>query len=115
MPMYRGARLAESIAFEKRLLVFDDLGNVEGAFETQFVASASIVAKFGGEAVTAARLSGQQPVIITVRQWSQTRLVTTDWRIRDTRAGTLYNIRSIADPYGDRLWFEMLCQSGVAT
>jgi head-tail adaptor len=79
------------------------------------VVAASVQAKLGGENVTAARLAGQQPWLIVVRQSAETRQVTTDWRARDVRAGTLFNIRSIADPDAGRTWFEILCQSGVAT
>lgn len=107
--------LRHRIAFEKRETVADDYGNEEGDFSEQFTVAAAVQAKFGGEAVTAARLTGQQPVTITVRQSSNTRQVTTDWRARDARSGTIYNIRSIADPDDGRAWLEMLCQSGAAT
>ncbi|HYD66172.1 head-tail adaptor protein [Azospirillum sp.] len=113
--MPRARQLRERVAFEKRSVVSDGFGNVRGEFEQQFVCAAAIVAKFGGEAVTAARLSGQQPVVITVRQVGATAEITTDWRARDVRTGVIYNIRSIADPDAGGQWLEMLCQSGVAT
>jgi head-tail adaptor len=114
----RSGELRYRVAFDKRLDVNpdapDDYGNTQSEFVEQFVVAAKVVARFGGEAVTAARLAGQQPVNITVRQSSQSRQVTTDWRARDVRSGTVYNIRSITDPENDLAWFEMLCQSGVA-
>jgi SPP1 family predicted phage head-tail adaptor len=102
------------MAFDKRQDVDDGYGNTQSDFVEQFVVWASVRAKFGGETVTAARLAGQQPVTVTVRQSSQTEQITTDWRARDTRSGVLYNIRSIVDPDDAGAYFELLCQSGVA-
>lgn len=106
--------LRHRIAFDKRIDVEDDYGNVQGSFEEQFVVAAEVKAKLGGEAVTAARLTGQQPVTITVRQSSQTRLIADDWRARDVRTGAEYAIRSIVDPDDERKWLEILTQTGVA-
>jgi SPP1 family predicted phage head-tail adaptor len=113
--MPRARQLRDRVAFEERDRVVDELGNEEGAFVARFSCAAGIRAKFGGEAVTAARLAGEQPAILTVRQTEATREVTTDWRVRDERTGVIYNIRSIADPDGGRVWLELLCQTGVAT
>ena len=113
--MPRARQLRERVAFEKRAVVSDGLGNERSEFARQLTCAASIAAKFGGEAVTAARLSGQQPVVITVRQAKATLRITTDWRARDLRTDVIYNIRSIADPDCDGAWLELLCQSGVAT
>jgi head-tail adaptor len=72
----RAGELNHRIAFAKREQVNPDspadLGNTEGVFVEQFQVFAEVRAKFGGEAVTAARLTGQQPVTITVRQNSKT-------------------------------------------
>lgn len=102
------------IAFDRRSDDGDEAGNEQGEFEEQFVVSAKVQAKFGGESVTAARLTGQQPVTITVRQSSQTRLIRENWRARDKRTGAEYAISSIADPDGKRAWLEILCQTGRA-
>lgn len=114
--MTGAGELRERIGFESRTRTDDGAGNeVSGPWEQQFIVSARVQAKFGGDVVTAARLTGQQPVTITVRQSTQTRAITEDWRARDVRSGIYYNIRSIVDPDQKRAWFEMLCQSGVAT
>jgi SPP1 family predicted phage head-tail adaptor len=103
------------IAFDKRVTVDDGYGNEQGAFAEQFVVAAHLKPRFGGEAVIAARLQGHQPVTITVRQSTQTRLITPDWRARDVRTSEVYAIRSPAvDPDGKRQWLEFLCQTGVA-
>jgi head-tail adaptor len=111
-------QLRHRIAFDKREDVNPDapldLGNTTSQFIEQFIVAAKVEARFGGEAVTAARLTGQQPVNITVRQSTQTRLIGVDWRARDVRSGTVYAIRSIVDPDDRRAWLEILCQTGVA-
>lgn len=107
--------LRDLVAFEKRTEQDDLHGNTRGEFENQFSAAACIQARFGGESVTAARLEGRQPATITVRFSSNTRQVTTEWRLRDERTGTVYNIRSIDDRDKRHQWIDILCESGVAT
>lgn len=119
--MPSSGQLRHRLAFDCRPAIDDGAGNTEGDFEQQFVVSAEVVARFGGETVMASRLSGRQPFTITVRQSSDTRRVTTDWRARDVRSNpdaskhTVYNIRSITDPDDRRAWLELLCETGVAT
>lgn len=116
--MTRAGELNHRVAFGKREQVNPDspldLGNTEGSFVEQFQRWAKVRAKFGGEAVTAARLAGQQPVTITVRQDSQTQLITTDWRALDVNEGVEYAIRSIVDPDDEGAFLEILTQVGVA-
>lgn len=112
--MTSAGELRHKVAFDKRMTVSDDYGNEQSSFEEQFVVAAKVQAKFGGEAVAAARLTGQQPVTIIVRQSSQTRLIAVDWRARDVRSGVQYAIRSIVDPDDRRAFFEILTQTGVA-
>lgn len=102
------------IAFDRRESIDDGAGNFEGAFLEAFVVSAHVKARFGGEAITAARLEGQQTVTITIRQSAQSRQITPDWRARDVRSEQVYAIRSVVDPDGKRQWLELLCQTGVA-
>jgi len=110
----RAGDLSHKIAFDKRTEGDDGYGNTQSSFVQQFIRSAAVKAKFGGEAVTAARLTGQQPVTITVRQDTSTALIATDWRARDVRDGTEYAIRSIVDPDDSGAFFEILTQTGVA-
>lgn len=116
--MTRPGELNHRMAFGKRAQENPDspvdLGNTESVFVEQFQVWAKVRAKFGGEAVTAARLTGQQPVTITVRQNSKTQQITPDWRAIDVNEGTEYAIRSIVDPDDEGAYFEILCQIGVA-
>jgi head-tail adaptor len=62
----------------------------------------------------AARLEGNQPVVITVRASSDTRRITTDWRAVDARdASHVFNVRSTS-PGERRDYIDILCQLGVA-
>lgn len=112
--MTGAGELNHRITFERRAVISDGYGNSEGDWAEEFTVWAKFQAKLGGETVTAARLSGQQPVLIVVRQSGNTDLITTDWRAKD-RAGKIYNIRSIVDPDGEGAFWEMMCQSGSAT
>lgn len=113
--MTQVGQLKHRIAFEKRTDVDDSYGNTQSGFVEQFVVWAGVQAKFGGEAVTAARLTGQQPVTITVRQSAQTRQIASDWQARNVQSGQVYAIRSITDPDDSRAYFEILTQTGVAS
>lgn len=116
--MTGAGELRHRVAFDKRQAVNPDapldLGNTQSDFVEQFIVAASVQAKFGGEAVLADRLTGEQPWNITVRQSAQTRLIGTDWRARDARNGTIWAIRSIVDPDDTMAVFEILVQSGAA-
>jgi head-tail adaptor len=104
--------LRHRVAFDRRQDVNPDAPDDLGNTQSEFVAK--VQARLGGEAVTAARLTGQQPVSIIVRQSAQTKLIADDWRARDVRTGAVYAIRSIIDPDDTRAFFELLCQVGVA-
>lgn len=96
-----------------------DYGSGGGYSDTAtFVTYGNIVPRLGGEQVLAARLTGRNLVNITVRQSSETEAVDTDWICKNEDSDEQYNIRSVIDPHeGDTdhgLWFEMLCEKGVA-
>jgi SPP1 family predicted phage head-tail adaptor len=112
--MTEANELLHRVAFDRRQEVTDAYGNTQTDFVEQFTVRAKVQAKFGGEAVTAARLTGQQPVTIVVRQNVQTKTIAVDWRARDVRSGVEYAIRSIVDPDDKRQWLEILTQTGVA-
>lgn len=86
-----------------------------GPIETKFTISAGMRPRTGGEEVTAARLGGRQPFIVTVRNTSQTRQITTAWRLVDARqAGRVLAVISPpADPDGKNQWLEFLAEEGA--
>ena len=103
----------EAVIFDAPSETPDGYGGVEIGWSPQFSDRAHILYLRGGEAVQTARLQGRQPVVLTVRNHNETQLVTTDWRVRNERTGTVYNIRAIV-PSDDRRFFEITCESGVA-
>jgi SPP1 family predicted phage head-tail adaptor len=106
-------KLYERVAFESPVEVSDGYGGTINGWAAQFTVSAHFVRLRGGETVLASRLSGTQPTIIKVRQSSDTKQVTTDWRARDARSGEVFNIRSIIES-DDRAYLEFTAESGVA-
>lgn len=119
MPRTRGAGdLTERVALDRRIEVNpdlpDDFGNTVSDWQEQFETSAGFIHLRGGESVMAGRLQGNSTLVIFVRASSQTRMITTEWRLRDVRTGIAYNI-SEASPTTDRKWIDILAQSGVAS
>lgn len=108
--------LRERVGFYKRVEVDDGAGNDRGNYSDspEFILSANVKPKLGGESVLADRLTGTNLVNVTVRHSSKSLQVTTDWMAKNERSGETYNIRSIIDPTQKRQWVEMLCEKGVA-
>jgi SPP1 family predicted phage head-tail adaptor len=106
------------VKFSKPDAVQDDYGNVSTGWLDLFTVAANITPRLGGETVEAARLTGRQPVVITVRQTEDTRAIRTDWKATNVTTGTEYNIRTAVDPHeGDverGKWIDMLAEAGVA-
>lgn len=85
-----------------------------GEFGTQFTVAAGMKPRTGGEGVDAARLGGTQPFVVTVRNTSQTRKLSTAWRLVDARNDKrVFAITSPpADPDGKNQWLEFLVVEG---
>lgn len=107
-------QLYQRVAFEKKGTASDGYGGTVTGWAEQFQCRAGYTHLRGGESVMAARLEGTHSIVIRVRASSNTRVVTTDWRVRDARTGTIYNIRDITAG-DDRAFLDVLVQSGVAT
>lgn len=109
-------QLRERLIFDKRPIQTDDgYGNVEGEFVEQFECWARVRPLKGGEQVLSARLTGTQPVIITVRRSSQTALIKSDWRARDARTGTVYAITSPASNMDEKKqYLDIMATTGAA-
>lgn len=102
------------MAFDKRITATDDYGNENGAWDEQLVVWARVRPLIGGENVQAARLAGTQPVVITVHSSSQTRQIEPEWRGRNARTGTIYNIRSIANNDEQNAYLDITATAGQA-
>jgi head-tail adaptor len=116
MPPKRGAgQLQEMVAFAKRAAVDDGYGNtISGDFADQFQQAASFVYLRGSdEGVEAGGIASQLQLILRIRNSEQARLITAAWQARDTRKGTVFNIKTVTtDP--SREFLELLCESGIA-
>lgn len=100
-------------AFDRPVSLPDGSGGTENGWSEAFRTFAAFMFLRGGETVQAARLTGRQPVVVTIRNSVDAREVTSDWRMRDVRTGTVYNVRT-AIPSDDRAMIELACESGVA-
>lgn len=117
MPDARNAgALRDRLEFQSRPAVDDGWGGDagQGDFTTQFTRWAALRPRVGGEAVTAARLDGRQPYVVTVRNDAAMRGVATSWRAVDkNNPDRVFNIISPpADPDGTRQWLEFLVEDG---
>jgi head-tail adaptor len=90
---------------------------VAGGWEIMFSVDAKMHPLRGGEEVIAARLTGVQPFIASIRRSPKTKRITTDWRCVDARNPLrIFNIRAIQDSDdGRRHGFDLVLQEGVAT
>jgi head-tail adaptor len=106
--------LRHRVAFDARSDVDDGYGNtVAGEFAERFQCRADLRSRGGSEAVVAARLEGRNIFGVYIRSSSQSRQITTDWRMRDVRLGTVYAIDAV-DGITDPAWIYLTVESGVA-
>lgn len=108
--------LKEQVRFDRRAIIPDDgYGNTTGAWETLGGPwPARIAPAAGSEDVLAERLSGLQPVEITIRYSSQTVKIQTQDRAVDVRSGRTYNVTSINNPDERRAYLTILATAGAA-
>lgn len=111
----RFGALRDRLHFQKRGDGDDGWGNPipgGGDWATQFTQSAHLRPRTGGEEVTAARLGGRQPYVVTVRNTAAMREITTNWRLVDVRdASRVLSVLSPpTDPDGKRQWLEFLAE-----
>lgn len=105
--------LIELVAFDERVSVPDGYGNQQEGFAEAFQCRAGFIPLRGGETVIASRLEGRQPVLVRIRQSSQSQRVRSDWRMRDLHKGIPYAIRTIV-PTPDRAYFDLIVEQRVA-
>lgn len=114
--MTPAAALDRKLRFERRASdAGDGEGNYQGDWETVCVRSASCLPKKtgAGELVLAGRLEGRAQYTIVVRRDSDTRAIGPDCRAVDARSGEEFNIRSVLDLDGRRMFLTMDAETGV--
>jgi head-tail adaptor len=105
-------QLDRRVAFRQRAAGSN--GALTGAWTDVVTRDARIQPLKGGEGVQAARMAGQQPVIITVRRDATTETVDNSWSARDARDTTIvWDIASVIRTE-DRAWIEILAVQRMA-
>ncbi|WMT90988.1 head-tail adaptor protein [Pelagibacterium sp. H642] len=120
-PATRAGALRELVRFEAKVPATDGWGQEipgSGEWTEQFApVNANLRPLRGSEAVIAARLQGEQPYIMTIRQHAAAAAITTAWRAVDMRAGSnaegkpnrVFAIKAPpVDPDGKNAWLEIL-------
>lgn len=104
--------LIERVAFDAPSGDPDGLGGTVPGWDAVFSTRAQFLFLRGGEKIQAGRLSGTQPVVVTVRKTSQTEAVKGSWSIRDIETERRYMVRTIT-PNRDkpRQYLDILCES----
>lgn len=108
----KSGRLFEAVAFDAMTESDDGYGGQTKGWSEQFSTRAEFIYKSGGEAVEAARLTGKSIFTVRLRSFSDSRAILPEWRMRDTRRGTVYNVRSV-DAVADRRHVFLTVESGV--
>jgi head-tail adaptor len=107
--------LKELVRFDRRATIDDGYGNTAGAWELLGGPwPARIAPAAGSEDVLADRLSGLQPVEITIRYFSQTLAIQAQDRAVDVRTGRTYNITSVNNPDERHAYLSILATAGGA-
>lgn len=105
--------LRERVIFEKRSTESDGAGNFVDEWGSPVAVAARIRSLKGSEPVLAQRLAGTQPVVITIRASTATKVLTSDWRVKNARSGQTYNITAVT-PDERGAYIDVLAVSGGA-
>jgi head-tail adaptor len=108
--------LREMLRFDRRVTIPDDgYGNTQGTWEPfAGPCPARIAPAAGSEDVLAERLTGLQPVEITVRYSRETVVIGTQDRAVDVRSGKTYSISSVNNADERRAYLTILATAGGA-
>lgn len=109
--------LRHRVSFEKRAVVDDGYGNpVSGDWTEQFSVRAAFRPGGLSEAVVAARLEGNQVLNVYVRTSTQTRQITSEWRmiVKDRDINRVYAVTAQPDDLTTPGFIYFQAKSGVA-
>lgn len=107
------AILNESVAFDEPVQTAGQGGVVTTVWTERWTCRAQFIYSRGSEVVEAARLEGRPIYKVRVRSCNAARAITTNWRMRDARRGTVYNIREV-DGITDRQWCFIVVEGSKA-
>ena len=106
-------RLKELVAFSKPLTIPDGAGGEETNWSEFYACAAEFIYMRGSEAIEAARLTGTATYKIRIHKSAVACVITPDFKMRDVRRGTVYNLREV-DGITDLRWIYIIAESGVA-
>lgn len=91
-----------------------------GAWTDQFTLAARLKPRLtGGEEIIAARMTGNQPYVMTIRMDRRARMITPAWRCFDARRRSRnlpdrwFEILSLADVGENGYWLDLLVREGL--
>lgn len=87
--------LREVLNIQNYIEIDDGYGGIISEWQTAFVAPARIRTLKGGETVIASRLTGTQTLVATIRYQPEIENAGPDWRAKNGRSETVYDIKSI--------------------
>mgnify|MGYP000058140512 CR=1 FL=1 len=109
----RPGALTERVAFDAPTGGTDAFGGTTEAWAEHHVCAAQWTHGKGDESVQAAREAGRSAYKIRVRSCAATRALTADYRMRDVRRGTVWNISEPPDAITDRAWVHLVVEGPV--
>jgi head-tail adaptor len=107
-------QLREFVAFDRPSGTADSFGGKSVTWAAVHTCHAEFIYAGGDEGVQAARQAGRQSFKIKVRSCVAARSITTDYRMRDVRRSTAYNITDV-DAIIDRQWVWLRVEGPVVT
>lgn len=101
--MSRAGPLTEAVAFDEPTGSTDAFGGQSIGWTEHHACRAQWVYGKGDEVLQAARNAGRKVYKVKVRSSVKTRAITEEYRMRDTRRSTVWNITEV-DAITDRAW-----------
>lgn len=109
----KAGALNDRVAFDRPVGSTTPTGGQVTEWQVEIAALwASIKYLRGSDSVIAARLTGRQPAVVTVRASAASRAIAPEWRMRNLRAGTVFAIRAVHES-ADRAFLELLVEGGA--
>lgn len=102
----KAGALHESIAFDEPTGTTDAFGGTSEAWTERHTCRAQWLYGKGDEGVQAAREAGRKAYKIKIRSCEAARAITEDYRMRDVRRGTFWNITEV-DAITNRAWIHI--------
>jgi len=105
--------MTERVAFDQPSGGTDAFGGTTEAWTETHVCNAQWLYGKGDESVQAAREAGRKGYKLKVRSSTKTRAVNEDYRLRDLRRGTAWNIREV-DAITDKAWVYIVVEGPMS-